>query len=561
MKISMKLFLGFFAVIITFTSGLGFMYLQLAGIKENVDEMNRRAERSFQVSEIYSLHRARVLLFEEYVLYQEPKSLEEYKDRSSKIEEMLKQIESKMKTEEQRKLYSAITEANKMINETVLTQIVPAVDAGNMDLASQYDRTVIAAQRSIIRDSISALVETVEMEKQQAIDEAKDKMASSITALFIVIILSILLGIVIALFIARIITKPIKAIQEVSIRIAEGDLTVDKVKVTSKDEVGQLTIAINTMIDNIKSLIKETAMLSQQVAASSEELTASANEISTGIEQVSATTEELASGASTLAEHANNTMDKIQQVSKEIEQINQNANQLGESSHKADLASKNGTDSVKKSMEQMTRIQGNVSSTANIIQGLGEKSKEINQILQVINDIASQTNLLALNAAIEAARAGEQGRGFAVVADEVRKLAEQAEKSTNQISGIVLAVQKEAEESGAAMNHVVQEVQAGTEAMEKNGEAFKEIAEIIDEMNQKIKEVTEAAKQINNSMGMAVESVENIAGISEESSAGTEELAASMEQQNASMQEINGMAASLAKVAENLEEAMAKFKL
>ncbi len=561
MKIGLKMFLGFFAVILTFTLGLGITYWQLSGIKNNVNQMKETSELAMDISEVFSLHRGRILRIEDYLLFPSQKYINDYNERVNEIEVLLKKIEPKINTGEKKELFNKIVEANRIIDTTFLKQIVQNVEMGNKDFAIQINNTIISNNRFDFRESINPLIELAEKEKQKEVNEAIQTIVEAISLLFVVVAVSIIIGIIIALFMGRKITTPIKAIQKVSNRIADGDLTVEKVEVTSQDEVGQLTIAINTMIDNVKGLIQETIALSQQVAASSEELTASSNEISSGIEQASATTEEISSGATKQAEHANITMEMIHHIAEEIKQINENANILEDSSLQANSASAHGTESVNQSMKQMVAIEGKVASTSKIIEGLGEKSNTINQILAVINDIASQTNLLALNAAIEAARAGEQGRGFAVVADEVRKLAEEAERFTNQITEIIIDVQKEAEESGKAMSEVVKEVQMGTEAMKKNGEAFKEIADIIDEMNQKIKEVTSATKQINGKMENAVESVENIAGISEESSAGTEELAASMMQQNASMLEINGMAVSLSKVTEQLEEAMAKFKL
>ncbi|MBO8173001.1 MAG: methyl-accepting chemotaxis protein [Bacillaceae bacterium] len=373
--------------------------------------------------------------------------------------------------------------------------------------------------------------------------------------------IALVVGIVVIYMFAGRMGTPIVQITEKMKQLADGNLAISQMKVRSKDEIGQLSEAMNAMVDNLRSLIKDASTISEKVTGSSEELTASSNQITQGIEQVSATTEELAAGATTQAEQAGSALEIMQQIDEEIKQINASATEMEESSRRGDEASRQGAESAHQSIEQMQIIEQKVSQSANVVFTLSEKSKEISEILKVINEIAEQTNLLALNAAIEAARAGEQGRGFAVVADEVRKLAEQAGKSTNEIADIVHSVLKEAEEAGTVMQEAVDQVKEGSEVIETNGKTFEEIAAIIQEMGGKIQQVSMATEQITGRVEQGVKAVEDIAAVTEESSAGTEELSASMEQQNASMQEINSMAENLAQMAEELNQSLSRFKM
>ncbi|MBP1934681.1 methyl-accepting chemotaxis protein [Ammoniphilus resinae] len=370
---------------------------------------------------------------------------------------------------------------------------------------------------------------------------------------------TILLGIVI-FFIARALVRPIhKTVEQIN-QMAKGNLRVEKLEIKSKDEIAQLANAMNEMTENMRVLIQDAAGISDQVAASSEELIASTNEIKLGIEQVSATTEELAAGSTEQAQLSNDTFEKIQHVDQEMKQINQHTEKMTIRSKRTEESSYKGIESAEQSMQQMKMIEEKVATTAMVVKELGEKSKEINQILQVINDIAAQTNLLSLNAAIEAARAGEQGKGFAVVANEVRLLATQAAESTGKIGKIIDAVQKETLEAEQSMNGVVQAVQRGSQAIVGNRRAFDEIAQNVADMVKQMKEVNEASKRIEQENQEAVQAVENIAAISQQSSAGSEELSATMEQQNAAMQEIDGMANNLSEMAEALHQSLSKFK-
>ncbi len=382
----------------------------------------------------------------------------------------------------------------------------------------------------------------------------------------ILYLLSITMGIFILIGIAAIyiyskkMADPIIKVTDQMKELAEGNLKVSALQVKSKDETGQLTAAMNKMTENIRVLIRQSSEISDQVASSSEQLNRSSTQVTEGIEQVSATTEQLAAGATSQAEQANHTLEIIQNIEQEIKQIYHNATEMEESSKRGDAASNQGLVSIDQSINQMKLIEQKVSQSADVVYKLGEKSKEIGEILKVITDIAEQTNLLALNAAIEAARAGEQGRGFAVVADEVRKLAEQAGKSTQQIGQIIESVLVEADEAGKAMNEAVDQVQSGSQVIGDNGKVFEEIAEIMKDMAAKVQQVSQATEQITKRVEDGVKSVEEIAAITEESSAGTEELSASMEEQNASIQEISSMAENLAGMAEELKKSLSKFK-
>ncbi|UFJ39403.1 methyl-accepting chemotaxis protein [Brevibacillus humidisoli] len=559
MKIGLKLLLGFLAVIIIFTAGVGVILQQVAGIEENVSAMIRRSDRAIGIEELRSLDRAKRGQIQAFIMEANPEYVTAFNERVERQKGILEQIEVRMDTEEERELFNEIIGINQVIDKVVNDQIIPAVRQGKIEDAIEYNQ-MLAAQRKQLMDTLDQLVNLVRESRMSAVTQAEEKISATYLVALVSILASVIVGFLIAFFISRIITGPLKQIQSVAMRMAEGDLSVEQVKTKSKDEVGQLTQAINTMNDNIKGLIRQTAEIAQNVAGSSEELQASSTEMTRGIEQVSATAEQLASGATSQAENASETLGVIQQVSEEISEVAEHAGEMEKQSRLANQATQKGLDGVQQSIGQMQTIEEKVSTTSQIVAELGQKTEAVTQILAVINDIASQTNLLALNAAIEAARAGEQGRGFAVVADEVRKLAEQAAESTNQIAGILDAVRQEAGEAEASMGEVVEQVRLGSGKINETGELFSEITQIVYDLSSKVQRVNSSAEQIMQKSSQAVQSVESISAITQQSSASSEELAASMEQQSASMEEINGMAENLARMAEQLNQSIGRFR-
>lgn len=414
------------------------------------------------------------------------------------------------------------------------------------------------------RETVNQLIEdiqTLNADNAKTIYQQDSKEASSIITLLIVVIAaSLVLSISIGLLMTRLITKPIKDIQALFAETEQGDFTV-KGTYQSKDELGLLTASFNKMVAGVRSIIETVGETSHQVASSSQELSASADESTKASEYISTTIQELAVGSDQQVESVENSRTVIKGMTEFAGRISSNAEKAAATADQTALMSLEGTKAIDKVSAQMKSINETVVSLSEAFKHLTERSNEIGNITEVITSIAEQTNLLALNAAIEAARAGEQGKGFAVVADEVRKLAEQSAQSAEQITRLITIIQNDTKQTMNSVISATGEVKEGLVVVHEAGGAFQKIENSITEVVTQINDVTNLVKNLTAGTSEIETAISGVKEVAETAAGSTQTVSAATQEQLASMEEIAAASQILAQNAEELQHLIQKFKI
>jgi len=434
------------------------------------------------------------------------------------------------------------------------TKLLEIVKAGQTS-GAEYGRALedVESQAADIDKQMAVVVKEVNRDIDSVGQVADAAEKTAFTLLLTLGIIAMILGLSAGWLISRAITKPVylalaatedmnrqfNDLERVIETIASNDLSVkienttsERLKIDATDEIGQLAKAIDGMLETKDKVYTSIRKMTENLSGVMRQLTDNSTQLVSAATEIASSSEQMARGSQEQTGQTSQVSSAVEEMTATIVESSKNAGEAAGQAKEAANAARAGNQVVTQTIEGMNRIAQVVQESAKTVQELAKSSDKIGEIIGVIDDIADQTNLLALNAAIEAARAGEQGRGFAVVADEVRKLAERTGKATKEITDMIKGIQSDTKGAVTSMEQGITEVQQGRELADKAGESLTAIATYSQKVMDMIQQIATAAEEQSAASEQIARSVEGIARVTKENATGVEQSAAAAEQLN-----------------------------
>lgn len=394
----------------------------------------------------------------------------------------------------------------------------------------------------------------------ETIDKVQQTIFGFIGELFMVMFIGAAIAVLGSLLFTRAIVRPLQEMNRQLRDIAEGEGDLTKqLQINSKDEAGELAQSFNKMLVSLKILMQQIAQTSHQVDVSSDTLTSQSDQSAEMTRALASTLKDLAQGSRTTLHTTAASLTAMQEMAIGIQQVAETSSIVSFAANEMGHEVAHGNDSLNRVMSQMTIINNSSDHVEKQVRILGEQSQQIGNIVDVITGIADQTNLLALNAAIEAARAGEQGKGFAVVADEVRKLAEQSKQSADQIAALILSIQHDTTNVITAISSNTKETAAGMEVVDATKEAFQKIMSSIEGVRVQLQDISASTEQMSAGIQEVTASTEEMARIANSATESSEHVTVTAEEQLALIEHMASSAKEMAQQSDELQGLLKKF--
>lgn len=477
----------------------------------------------------------------------------------NKVKQAINKAMELAKEKEEKNLLNQVENIHSSLND-VQAEVFEIYNQGAQNQAVQIALVDLDATQKRLGANFNILQGINERRVDEARQNANTAAKKALMVTLVLVALGTAIGIILGTILAKQSVRSLKGLATAADRISAGDLTT-QVQAKGRDEVAHLARSFQVMVGELGKIIAGVRESVLTVSHHAEQLSTSAEETTRATEQIASSIQEVAEGAGQQVQETADMAAVVEQMAAAMDQIANNAQLVALSSQESAVLAEQGSVAIKDVIAQNNVVSQSMVRLSQLITELGQRSAEIGQIVEVITGIADQTNLLALNAAIEAARAGEQGKGFAVVADEVRKLAEQAAQAAKQIALLVDRTQHDTERAIETMKAGSTEVASGSQLLESAQAILEKIFAAVGQVAEQIQEVSAASEEMAANTDRVVGGAKNISVIAESTSAGTENIAAATQEQTATMEEIAAAAQMLTELAYNLEQAVARFKL
>lgn len=511
LTLKLKLAVGFGALLLTLVVMDAISYLSVRSLQDLSVRADRMAEQRYLLRSIEALLNERKTDIRSFVLNADEKQMKEYEECNASLTDYLDQLQSLLETDQSKTLLAQLRQAVNAYDHEARSVAQLKRNGKTRQAAALLFGPEMGEVRVRMERTVAEFIEQAAKLKSDAREEQARAESKAKNLIFLVSPAGIVIGIVMATVTSRGITHAAAKMVGMIEQVAANNLAMADMEVTSEDELGHAGIALNTMKNNLRGLIQSIARTAEHVASASEELSSSASQ--------QAQSAEIQKGQATQVSVA------MHEMSGTVGEVSENSTRAAEAARQAAETAREGGTIVEDSLTKMRAIAESVSGTAQKVEELGRNSDQIGRIIGVIDDIADQTNLLALNAAIEAARAGEQGRGFAVVADEVRKLAERTTSATKEVAQMVQSIQNGTKTAVAAMRDGTEQVQDGVKTTARAGDSLKQIIYMSEEVGKMIASIATAATEQSSAAEQVNQNVEQITRLVTQSALGAKESA------------------------------------
>ncbi len=445
--------------------------------------------------------------------------------------------------------------------QQICDRVMQLAAAGQHEQASDYYDQEAQPVASAIQKQIVTIKDKIHQIADDEFEHDMDDIEAAIRNMLIACGVVGVLLLISVVFISKEITSPLTGMIEICRSLARGDFRVEKTeRVERNDEFGEMHDELVLMRKTLSGLLQKINSMTEQLAASSEELTASAHQSAQASEQVANSVTTSASAVVEQQQNVSDAMQAIDHAATLIKNLNAAADLVKTEVEGAAEHAAAGTAAIEVAVEKILSVEKIVNNSADTVNKLGQRSKEIGSIVEAIASIADQTNLLALNAAIEAARAGEHGRGFAVVADEVRKLAEESQSAAQKIATLINDIQNDTNNAVSSMHDGSIAVREGTQSVEQLRTSFENIQNASNGVTQKSQDMANDIRLVSNNTALVKERSMKISDNSNMVSREMESVSAASEQQSASAGEIASASDALANIAQDLQTSLQQFK-